>query len=294
MVPHRRILQAIALVAMARADGPKYAETLLDGLELKFPCDLVDFTAIEVQQRLPPALEVWFTTTDIGTTLDYRPLVRAVAHLKLSDIVVIGASGPTVELPAAIRRIRKNEAMRTMVETSLLCEISVETVCSDVRQMFGFQFDEGDVRRYSELFVDREYTEGQAWEDYARCIGADHALFRRALIGQPKDFVRWRLGVPVSLNSEIVLNRMMSDAYYTERLVKSSAGNLGINLTKDELARVKMERETIFKAMELRTKMKEAAGGDGAKTALDMLSTVVARYESQDDLPTIDELTANG
>lgn len=294
MVPHRRILQALAVVAMARADGPKYVASLLDLYDLKFPCELVDFTAIEVQQRLPPVLEVWFATTDVGATLDYRPLVRAVAHLKLTDVITIGPDGPTVVLPANVLRIRKNETMRTLVETAMLCEISIEIICADVRQMFGVSLDDSEVRRYCELFVDREYAEGEAWEAYARCVGPDQAMFRRGLMGQPKDFVRWRLGVPVSLNSDVVLNRMMSDAYYTERMVKNGAGNLGLTLSKDELARVKLERDTIFKAMELRTKMKEASGGDGAKTAMDMLSGVVAKYESQDGLPTLDELTADG
>lgn len=291
MVPHRRILQALALVAMARADGPKYAESLCEALNLKFPCDLVDFTMVEIQQRLPPVLEVWFTTTDIGATLDYRPLVRAVTYLKLSDVVTIGPTGPTVVLPLGLKRLRDNQAIRTMLETSLLCEINQETICADLRQMYGINVDESDIRRYGELFVDREYMEGDSWTRYMRCIGEPEALFRRALIGQPKDFVRWRLGVPVSLNSETVLNRMMSDAYYTERLVKSTAGNLGITLTKDELARVKLERDTIFKAMDMRAKMKDSSGGDTAKNALTLLAGVVAKYESQDDLPTMDDLS---
>jgi hypothetical protein len=290
MVPHRRILQAVALVAMARADGPKHAEALEQTLSVRFPCALADFTTVEVQGRLPAALDAWFCTTDMASTMDYRPLMRAAAFLQVSDLVVVGANGPTIVLPAGVRRIRDNEAMVRMVETSLLCNVSLETVCSDLRQMFGCSLDESDLRRYGELFADREYVEGESWTNYMRCIGNDEALFRRALIGQPKDFIRWRLGVPVALNAESVLNRLMSDAYYTERLLKSSSGNMGLNMTKDEMARVKLERDTIFKALAMRNDMREAAGGDSAKTAMATLSAVVAKYESQDDLLSRDEL----
>jgi len=292
MVPHRRILQAIALVAMARADGRKHADALLAGFDTRFPCDLTDFTANEVQNRMPVVLDTWFITTDMAATLDYRPLFEAASLFSLRDVIVVGADGPTVVLPAGVRRLRDNQAMRTMLETSILCEIDSETICSDLKQMYGCNLDESDIQRYRELFVDREYIDGESWARYMLCIGNDEAVFRRGLIGQPKDFVRWRLGVPVSMNSEMVLDRLMSDAYYTERLIKRNAGNLGINMTKDELARVKLERDTIFKAMEMRGKMKDAAGGDSAKQALNILSGVVAKYESQDNLLTQSELAA--
>lgn len=292
MVPHRRILQAVALVAMARADGPKHAEELLAAFDARFPCALADFTAAEVQHRLPAVLESWFLTTDIQATLDYRPLFQATQLLGLRDVVTVGPTGPTVVLPAGIKRLRDNQAIRTMLETSILCEIDQETACDDLKRMYGCRVDEADIRRYAELFVDREYIEGDSWGHYMLCIGKDEAIFRRSLIGQPKDFVRWRLGVPVSLNSEEVLNRLMSDSYYTERLIKRNAGNLGVSMTKDEMARVKLERDTMFKAMEMRSKMKDAAGGDSAKVALATLAGVVAKYESQDGLLTKDELAA--
>lgn len=290
MVPHRRILQAVALVAMARADGPKHAAELLLIFDIQFPCVLADFTAAEIQGRLPAVLDAWFNTTDMAATMDYRPLATAAGNLGLRDIVTIGPTGPTVILPPGVKRLRDNQAIRTMLETSILCEIDLETTCADLKQMYGCNIDESDVRRYGELFVDREYIEGEAWTRYITCIGNDEAIFRRGLIGQPKDFIRWRLGVPVSLNSETVLDRLMSDAYYTERLVKRNAGNLGINLSKDELARVKLERDTIFKAMDMRGKMHDAKGGDSAKQALATLAGVVAKYESQDALLTQDEL----
>ncbi len=275
---------------MARADGPKHAEALEQTLSVRFPCALPDFATVEVQQRLPAALDAWFITTDMATTLDYRPLMRAASTLQVSDLVVIGAAGPTVILPAGVRRIRDNAAMVRMVEASLMCGIGLETLCGDLRQMFGCSIDEADLRRYGELFVDREYLEGEAWSLYMRCIGDEEALFRRALIGQPKDFVRWRLGVPVALNAEAVLNRLMSDAYYTERLLKGTAGNMGLNLSKDEMTRIKMERDTIFKALALRNDMHADSGGDTAKQALATLAGVVAKYEAQDDLLSRDEL----
>lgn len=281
---------------MARADGTKHAESLQRLFDIKFPCAIVDFMAAEVQARLPAALEAWFITTDISMTLDYRPLMQAASTLGVRDVITIGETGPTVFLPPGLRRLRQNEAIRTLVETGLLCEIDLETLRSDLCRMYGVDVDESDIRRYAELFVDREYIEGTCWDNYTRCIGTNEAVFRRCLIGQPKDFVRWRLGVPVSMNADDILNRLVSDAYYTERLIKRQAGNLGLELTKEEIARVKLERDTMFKALEMRSKIKESAGGDTAKQALATLAGVVAKYESQDSLLSRDELksAANG
>jgi len=285
MVPHRRVLQAFALVAMARADGPEHTKLLEIQYDVKFPVTLVDFTTLEVHPYIPEILEAWFLTTDISSTQDYRPLMQAAEHLKVRDIVAMSPDGPTVILPVGVHKLRANQQVRSLLETSLLCEIELEVICADLKHMYGMNVEDVDVERYAELFVDREYIEGQAWTLYTTCIGQEEALFRRVLIGQPKDFVRWRLGAPVSLNCEQVLDRMMSDAFYTEKLIKRNAGNLGITLSKEELARVKLERETIFKAMDFRNKLHDAAGGDHARTALQMLAGVVAKYEGMGDLP---------
>jgi hypothetical protein len=291
MVPHRRILQAISLVTQSIGKGPGQAAKIADGFGVKFPVEFSKFLTKEVYNRLPAPLEAWFRTMDATAVYDYRPLHMAAGQLGLTDLVNIGDTGPAVILPKPMPEIRKHDSLRKFVEGSILAAIPSATIASDVNRTFGLVLSEEDVVRYAEVFVDREYTEGDNWLLYACCIGAEEAKFKRQLIGQHPDFVRWRLGARyVELDAEVVLNRLISDSYFTERVIKAEAGNMGRALDKNDMARIKMERDTLFKAIDRRTKLREVSGGDESKAALAMISGVVARYESFDDLMSREEL----
>ena len=87
------------------------------------------------------------------------------------------------------------------------------------------------------------------------------------MTGQHPDFVRWRLGVPVELNTEQVLNRLLSDAYFTDRMLKVNAGDNGIHLTKEERDRAKMERDTIFKVLKAKESLRASSEGEDGHTS---------------------------
>jgi hypothetical protein len=176
------------------------------------------------------------------------------------------------------------------IETCMLCGVSDTQIGDDLKRLYGMDPDEASLGLFRALFVDAEYAAGDGWLTYVRCIGDAEGTFKRRLMGQPSDFVRWKLGVPVQLDTEKVLDRMVSDAYYTERLIKMDAGENGLHLGKDEVARVKLERDTIFKAMDRKQKLRESAGGTQADAALRAIGQLVAGYESQDGLPLLTEL----
>jgi hypothetical protein len=252
MVPQRQALEAIALAALSTASPMETLNTLLSIYVLKFPCDFETFCKNNVQSKL---------TGDVFTRLKAADEVAAIeAARELGVEYAIQPGG--LNIPPSIAKWRQHKSIRIFLETCLLCGISELIIADDLRKLYGLEFREDDIVMFKKLFVDITYATGNAWLDYTTIIGAEESLFKRRLMDEPRDFVRWKLGVPITLNADTVLSRLVSDAYYTERVIKLENAVLG----KDEIARIKMERDTIFKAMDRLSKFKEANGIGGAAT----------------------------
>lgn len=284
MVPHRRILQAITLVAMARQDSAEYTKVLCKRLGVVFPCEVKDFAEKEVLPHIPAATRAWFLTSDCLTQKSYQPLYLACSALGLPSVILgIESGGPTVLLPKEMARWNGHDTIRKFIECTALAGIKATDSAADLSRMYGRDFDVTDLEIYGSLFADPEYATPEFWADYVKCVGDQEARFKHSMLGQPLDFVRWRLGVPVHVESDLIFDRMISDAYYTERLIKAENGR---DLASADLARIKMERDTIFKAMDRRQKYREASGGEGSKEALTAIKQIAAYYESYDSGPT--------
>lgn len=280
MVPHRQALRALALVAASRHDRPAVLQGAKDLYALEYPVPFEAFLATDVFGCLPPAIETFYKTTDFSVVADYRPLFAAAAELGVSKYIVVGASGPEVLFPPGVAKLRTVKTMRVFIETCVFAGISIEIITSDLRTMFGMPIEEGDIREFVRLFADREWLDAGGWADYVVCISESEATLKVQLRNQPHEYVRWRLGVPVVPNAEAILDRMIADAYFTERVMKSEAGNNGISMGKDELARIKMDRDTIFKAVNLKMKLKETGGGSEANDAKNALANIIAKYDT--------------
>lgn len=268
-------------MALTRADGAAHAEQLRASLRVQFPVPLEALITETVFPKLPAAIEALLMSTDLAATPDYRPLFAAAQYLEVAEVVSIGPGGPTVTLPARVQRWRDDPTLRIFIETCHLCGISQTQIAEDLRRMYGLDVDEGELAFFINYFVDREYTKGGLWLLYERCIGPDESQFKRQLMAQPHDFVRWKLGVPVHLESDRVLDRLISDSYFTERLIKFQSGD-ATALGRDEVARIKLERDTIFKALDRRLKHQQSRGeGDGANTAAQAISRIVLEYRDQ-------------
>lgn len=273
MVPHVRILQAIAIVARCSGDEIRTRETFASHFTVAFPVDLFGqkaFWATEVIDRLPLELQVALETSQMHLTGDFSQMFAAAKVLGVEQYLQVGGSTitsiskemPFITLPDEILVWRRTPTVRLAIECMLLCNIDVSTISSDMRRMYGRTFEESYLNTFRELFCDR--TQVHDWAAYSRCIPKEELTMKYRLLQEPKDFVRWKLGVPVELDSDTVLDRMMSDAYYTERLLKHEARSTALNglpaLGQADIARIKLERDTIFKCMDRRIKMKEIAG----------------------------------
>lgn len=256
-----------------------------------FPGSVQDFIKTNVLGALPAGEEAWLRTTNAATLRDVRPFFTCAKALGVDAVVTITGDGPAVNFMTAVSKWRSVDSIRLFIETCWFAGIDVHMIAEDLKRMWGVDHDEAAITQFVEYFVDREWTEGDSWIAYEQCVGSEESTFKRGLMQQPHEYVRWKLGVPVSLDAERVLHRLVSDAYFTERLLKQESGNHGLRMTKDELARVKLERETIFKGIDRLQKYRDAGGGDGAQKAVDAIAAIVATYESQDTLLTMSELT---
>jgi hypothetical protein len=294
MVPHWKVLQAISLVSLCRADSLIALQRFQAAAGVVFPGPVAGVVHELIMSRLPPELEARLRTTDIALSGDIRPLMEAAAVLGISDVIVYNGDGPGIGWNPTVVRWRADKNVRIFVETCLLAGVPITTVAADINRMWGYSPDETALCQFYNYFCDREYIDGDAWAMYANCVGATEATFKRGLMQQPHDFIRWKLGVPVELRNEIVLDRLISDAYYTERLLKFEAGSNGIRMSKDELTRLKLERDTLFKALAWKEKLKTAASADGGtdENAAKVLETLrsIGLQTTEQDPPLLSEL----
>jgi hypothetical protein len=288
MVPHRKILRVIALVAHCSADPETTRQALEVEYRVKFPKDFKAFWTNEVLSWLSPAVEALLLTTDFKAVRSYDPAFKAAAELKLNRYITLGPSGLQMNIPDVLRRWRRHEQIRVCLETMLLCALNESQIVSDIRRMYGISIDENQVSEFGQLFVDKDFIEGDPWLEYMECIGTDEAQFKFRLMQAPKDYARYKLGVPVHLNDEEVLDRLMSDSYFAAVEMRIE----GQNITAADLARVKLERETIFKAMDRRLKIREAknsSGDGGASEAAKQMGLIILDYQDQ-DLPLMSDV----
>lgn len=279
MTPLRKVLQALTLVAYARHKGREYVSNLSKDLEVKFIEGVDDFAAVEVFPLLPPALEAFFLTAQPWMTSTADEFLLAARILGLSEAVQVTKQGPDLKLSPAILKWRQHPTVRVFLEATTLAGISVSLQAEDLRRTWNLDVSEDDLYVFRALFADPEGLSGDGWLRYSREVGTEETALKRKLIGQPHDFVRWKLGIPVKLDSDQVIDRLVSDAYYTERLLKFEAGDNGLHLTKDELARIKMERDTMFKGLALRQKAAESKNGGSAVAVQGMMSEFMARVQ---------------
>jgi len=288
MVPHRKILRIIAILAHCSLDPEGEREKLEDICHVKFPKDVLGFWTTEVLSWLTPEVESLLLTTDFNAVGSYEVAFMAAAQLEISKYITIGPDGLEINLAHHIKKWRKNEQMRICIETLLLCGISVEQVTADLRRMYQIQVTEDDISEFAALFIDNEFIEGDSWLDYQECIGTTESLFKMKMMQAPKDYARYKLGVPVHLNDEEVIDRLMSDSYFVN--VEMSVE--GQTTTAADIARIKLERDTIFKAMDRRVKIRVAKlneGDGGATAAAKAIAKIVLKYTEQ-EIPLMSEV----
>lgn len=297
--PYNRFLAILAVAALTRPHGEAWAVQQAQ----EWGCCPSGKTGAEwltpvlvrvVYPRLSPVSQAYLATFMPGLT-PTEPLAGILAELGFTGYLEITPSGLNLRVLEFYSRWREDSNLRLFLDTCYLAGIAPAVLQADVRLMWNVTATPEDIAAYCDLFIDRDLILRGGWESYAVAYGNQAEGFVRQLVRQPHDYVRWKLGVPVSLDSEMVLDRLISESYYTERLIKQEMGTSG--LSRDQLARVKMERDTLLKCLDRRIKLKESkkGGGDGedvAAAALAALGKMTLKYE-KNEFPTVEEITGS-
>ena len=246
-----------------------------------------------VYPKLNPSSEAFLATFMPGIS-PTDPLVSILAELGFTNYLDVTPAGLELKVVDFFRRWREDDNLSIYLDACFLAEIHPNVMKEDVRLLWNITSTAEDLAVYADLFIDRELLR-YGWVGYEQAYDRMRAGFVRSLMRQPHDYVRWKLGIPVSLDTTMVLDRLISEAYYTERSIKNEQGNGA--LAKDSMSRMKMERDTLFKAIDRRLKLQEAKAGGGngqevADKAMAVLEQLTLKYE-QNDFPTIEALTGH-
>lgn len=301
MVPYARALSAIVLSGYAVRDDAFIRRELSSLYAILFPPPPWDAAFVKdyVDDRLKPETRIALETAQCAVTRDYGVVFDAAEELGVASYVALGnpytaavsSQDPSFVIPDFMYQIRTHERMRFAIDSMLLCRIPEETVSSDVYKLFGVMFEPEQIEEYRQLFADVSFL--KQWHVYALCVSSDVYNAQRRMVQEHQDFVRWKLGVPVHLDAETVLDRLISEAYFTERLLKSqaprSSDGLLPELSHADLMRIRMERDTIFKCLEKRAKIRSESSDPAVRDALQQLQLLRVEY-TEHQFPTKEEL----
>jgi hypothetical protein len=291
VVPHQTFLDAVALLAACRPSERALIDDELESWGCQAP---LRWEPRLIYNKLPPERRprLLFFDPTIQSPLTEGEQITFIQAIGAQGLLRATPTGPVWE-PAiqAFVQWRQHKSLRIFLETCLLAGVAVPQVAVDVRTCWGVAPTEDDIAKFARLFADREGLLGMGWLHYAHCIGEAEADFKRKLITQPHDFLRWKLGVPVSLDSTRVIERLVSDAYYTERLLKAEIGDNGLHMPKETLARIKMERDTMFKGIDRLIKLRDGGTDSEEKqkvrealSQFELVDSADGEFRSLDDL----------
>ena len=243
--PH---FKSLVLIALLNAFG-KSAESLCKQLQVRFPSNV---TPDDVLKDVLPIDRYTLVKTSLKS--DVNIYNEIATELQLQDYT----ANCELVLPTILLKWREDKTARLFLEVLILCEQNDAQIGVDYKACFNTSINNTALKHFRDLFADLNYMSNESWEVYSDCIKLDETMFKARLLKQPIDYVRWKLGVPVALNSEIVLDRLMSDGYFTIRSIKAEAGDNGIRLSDEDQKRVKFETNVILQVQDRRTKLKQA------------------------------------
>lgn len=291
MVPHCGILRAISLARLSA--GAHSEEHWCKELHVEYPVAMHEFDETYVDECLSPGFLAKLRTTSYRRPGSIEVYLEAAALLRVSEVITVNSDSLDVTIPESLRLWREDTSYRMFLETSLLAKVPLAVIMSDIRDVFQFDLSEDEVLLYGRMFADPAFTRGQFWAWYVKCIGAEEATFKFKLLREPHDYVRWRLGIPVSLPTDRVIDRLVSDAYYADRLLHADQGPDG-TLSRASLDRIKMERDTIIKALALRMRREIAVRASTSSKSSEVVHTLLAGLSmgmAATELPTLEDLS---
>jgi len=135
--------------------------------------------------------------------------------------------------------ITKNRLLQRHIEASFIGKLTPETIVQDLLETYQIEVPINILSEYRRLFIDLSCVKNQEdWFFYMRTLPRDEQIFRNAVITQPAEYVRWKLGCKVYIDPMVAMQKMATDFYwlYHESLRDSTVQGLENTRRLAELA----------------------------------------------------------
>jgi hypothetical protein len=111
--------------------------------------------------------------------------------------------------------ITKNRLLQRHIEASFIGKLNPETIYQDIQETYGIEVPINIISEYRRLFIDLTCVRNQEeWFFYMRTLPRDEQIFRNAVITQPAEYVRWKLGCKVYVDPMVAMQQMSTDFFW--------------------------------------------------------------------------------
>lgn len=135
--------------------------------------------------------------------------------------------------------ITKNRLLQRHIEASFIGKLNPETICQDLLDTYQIEVPIQLLAEYRKLFIDLSQVRNQEdWFFYMRTLPRDEQVFRNAVITQPSEYVRWKLGCKVHIDPLEATRQIATDMFwkYKESLTDQTPQGLETTRRVAELA----------------------------------------------------------
>lgn len=135
--------------------------------------------------------------------------------------------------------ITKNRLLQRHIEASFIGKLNPETIYQDITETYGIEVPIPIIAEYRRLFIDLTLVRNQEeWFFYMRTLPRDEQIFRNAVITQPSEYVRWKLGCKVYIDPLSAMQQMATDFFwlYKQSLIDQTVQGLENTRRLAELA----------------------------------------------------------
>jgi hypothetical protein len=281
VVPHDKALKLILLASFASKDPTWTVANYCAKLKVEYPRGHTASYFKNILNELDDSIAQFFVKRyDIydgqlifkkDLPIEMAPVLDAGEQLGILNYLQVDETGLSLLIPQTLYKWRQNDPLRKLIEICFLCGFTVNELAADLLSVYGYGVIEIDLFKFLDLFVNPEFTKGDDWLEYEACFPASSTepSDRLKLMSEPKDYVKWRLNLPVEIDSDTILNRLIADAYFVEKLIKSRHARTDTSLHSSEFDRIKLERDTIMKSLDRQVKIRSTNAAAGAKFSLD-------------------------
>jgi len=141
--------------------------------------------------------------------------------------------------------IIRNRLIQRHIECSFIGRLTPEMIYDDLHVTYNIIVPLEVIIDYRHLFADLTFVRDQKdWFATMRCYPKDEQVFRNAIIVQPQDYVRWKLGVAVHIDPQLAIKQIATDSFfkYKESLIDSSSAGLETTRRLADLAFKSIDR----------------------------------------------------